>query len=172
MSRTSKSADRAKWTPPPLGEIIEYEVGVRAGIRFVLKIGVHAQIFVLASPRRPASATEDVVSDMMGQGSSSELTYDSEPLGNKTDFDSVGCEFAICVDPDGATWSSPTACTGNILWATADDVLLFSGAQRPIHYYDDTMSLVPSPWSASTPNSTRLRGPSGSSGRRTTTPGT
>ncbi|TKW60274.1 hypothetical protein CTA1_4758 [Colletotrichum tanaceti] len=73
----------------------------------------HSRLILLQIPMGDDKQRTSV-SEMIAQGGGSEPTCDSEPLGNKAYFESVGYEFAMRVDPDIATWSSSAARTGNM----------------------------------------------------------
>lgn len=87
---------------------------------------------------------------------SNTLTYSVQPFTNSGYSDSLGFEFAPLVDPTNSTMVLSCS-NGNMyavlggeenslcstLWATAEDgTVVHDGAQRLMHYYDDTMSKV------------------------------
>ncbi|KAI3530231.1 hypothetical protein CSPX01_14965 [Colletotrichum filicis] len=88
------------------------------------------------------------------KGGSSTISYEPQSIPNRAYNDTNGYEYSLLVDPTGSTMIISCS-NGNLyavvtdgpdndlcseLWATQDDALIYDGAQRLMHYYDNTMT--------------------------------
>ncbi|KAK2773605.1 hypothetical protein CKAH01_13523 [Colletotrichum kahawae] len=100
--------------------------------------------------------TGDVVDETTSVAGSTDLDYSSQPVGTNPYADDTGREFGIIADASNSTMviscsngnmypvsiSSPESPVCSELWAAAEDVLIYDGAERLMHYYTNTMSLL------------------------------
>nr|XP_036586224.1 uncharacterized protein CTRU02_03609 [Colletotrichum truncatum]KAF6796631.1 hypothetical protein CTRU02_03609 [Colletotrichum truncatum] len=102
----------------------------------------------------PRQAGNGVTEVPVSNSGPTDLSYSSGSVGNDPYFDSAGREFAMLIDPTGSTMviscsngnmypvrsDSPDNDFCSELWASVEDVLIYDGAQRLMHYYSNTMS--------------------------------
>ncbi|KAJ0376880.1 hypothetical protein COL26b_004935 [Colletotrichum chrysophilum] len=98
--------------------------------------------------------TGDVVDETTSVAGSTDLDYISQPVGTNPYMDDTGREFGIITDSSNSSMiiscsngnmypvsiGSPENAVCSELWAAAQDVLIYDGAERLMHYYTNTMS--------------------------------
>ncbi|KAI8189960.1 hypothetical protein KHU50_003738 [Colletotrichum sp. SAR 10_65] len=100
--------------------------------------------------------TGDVVDETTSVAGSTDLDYTSQPVGTNPYMDDTGREFGIITDSSNSSMiiscsngnmypvsiGSPENAVCSELWAAAQDVLIYDGAERLMHYYTNTMSVL------------------------------
>ncbi|KAK1843830.1 hypothetical protein CCHR01_13535 [Colletotrichum chrysophilum] len=100
--------------------------------------------------------TGDVVDETTSVAGSTDLDYISQPVGTNPYMDDTGREFGIITDSSNSSMiiscsngnmypvsiGSPENAVCSELWAAAQDVLIYDGAERLMHYYTNTMSVL------------------------------
>ncbi|KAJ0270139.1 hypothetical protein CBS470a_013591 [Colletotrichum nupharicola] len=100
--------------------------------------------------------TGDVVDETTSVAGSTDLDYTSQPVGTNPYMDDTGRKFGIITDSSNSSMiiscsngnmypvsiGSPENAVCSELWAAAQDVLIYDGAERLMHYYTNTMSVL------------------------------
>ncbi|KAI8280175.1 hypothetical protein K4K60_005054 [Colletotrichum sp. SAR11_57] len=100
--------------------------------------------------------TGDVVDETTSVAGSTDLDYISQSVGTNPYMDDTGREFGIITDSSNSSMiiscsngnmypvsiGSPENAVCSELWAAAQDVLIYDGAERLMHYYTNTMSVL------------------------------
>ncbi|KAI8295593.1 hypothetical protein K4K56_011414 [Colletotrichum sp. SAR 10_98] len=100
--------------------------------------------------------TGDFVDETTSVAGSTDLDYTSQPVGTNPYMDDTGREFGIITDSSNSSMiiscsngnmypvsiGSPENAVCSELWAAAQDVLIYDGAERLMHYYTNTMSVL------------------------------
>ncbi|KAI8231823.1 hypothetical protein K4K55_006032 [Colletotrichum sp. SAR 10_96] len=105
---------------------------------------------------RGLQPTGDFVDETTSVAGSTDLDYTSQPVGTNPYVDDTGREFGIITDSSNSSMiiscsngnmypvsiGSPENAVCSELWAAAQDVLIYDGAERLMHYYTNTMSIL------------------------------
>ncbi|KAJ5016875.1 hypothetical protein K4K57_010498 [Colletotrichum sp. SAR 10_99] len=105
---------------------------------------------------RGLQPTGDFVDETTSVAGSTDLDYTSQPVGTNPYVDDTGREFGIITDSSNSSMiiscsngnmypvsiGSPENAVCSELWAAAQDVLIYDGAERLMHYYTNTVSIL------------------------------